>query len=198
MARKKTTTTLIAQLWDKAVDLEDTAAAKAEEAAQLAALAAKAEFESEKAALHAEAVDKALAHSGGSRGRGMTEVIPTEKVTEAIRKIVAETPDFVYKGHSGGRYGYADEEGNPSCLVGCVLAEVAPDLLARLHEGEKIADESATFSLTRLARLGVYELPFEWRTIRALGRAQGAQDAAAPWWAALDAYLVELKREVGT
>ena len=64
MARKKTTTTLIAQLWDKAVDLEDTSAAKAEEAAQLAALAAKAEFESEKAALHAEAVDKALAILG--------------------------------------------------------------------------------------------------------------------------------------
>lgn len=128
----------------------------------------------------------------------MTEVIPTEKVTEAIRKIVAETPDFIYRGHSGGRYGYADEEGNPSCLVGCVLAEVAPDLLARLHEGEKIADESAAFSLTNLANLGVYELPFKRRTIRALYRAQATQDTGAPWGMALDAYLVELKQEVGT
>ena len=65
MARNnKTTPTLIQQLATKAVDLEDTSAAKAEEAAQLAALAAKAEFESEKAALHAEAVDKALAILG--------------------------------------------------------------------------------------------------------------------------------------
>ena len=122
----------------------------------------------------------------------MTEVIPTEKVTEAIRKIVAESPDFLYRGHSGGRYGYADDEGNPSCLVGCVLAEVAPDLLARLHEGEKIADESASFSLTSLANLGVYELPFERRTRRAWRHAQAYQDTGAPWGMALDAYLVEL------
>ena len=122
----------------------------------------------------------------------MTEVIPTEKVTEAIRKIVAETPDFIYRGHSGGRYGYADDEGNPSCLVGCVLAEVAPDLLARLHEGEKIADESASFSLTSLANLGVYELPFTRRTIRALRHAQAHQDTGYSWGMALDRYLVEL------
>lgn len=127
----------------------------------------------------------------------MTEVIPTEKVTEAIRKIVAESPDFVYKGYSGGLYGYADDEGNPSCLVGCVLAEVAPDLLARLHEGEKIADESAAFSLTNLANLGVYELPFKRHIIRALCRAQETQDAGYSWGMALDAYLVELKQEVG-
>lgn len=127
----------------------------------------------------------------------MTEVIPTEKVTEAIRKIVAESPDFIYRGYSGGLYGYADDEGNPSCLVGCVLAEVAPDLLARLHEGEKIADESAVFSLTSLASLGVYELPFKRRTMRALYCAQAAQDTGYSWGVALDRYLVELKQEVG-
>ena len=127
----------------------------------------------------------------------MTEVIPTEKVTEAIRKIVAESPHFLYRGHSGGRYGYADDEGNPSCLVGCVLAEVAPDLLARLHEGEKRTGESTSFTTSTLKILGVYELPFEARTIRALCRAQAAQDTGYSWGMALDRYLVELKQKVG-
>ena len=81
--------------------------------------------------------------------------------------------------------------------MGCVLAEVAPDLLARLHEGEKIADESACFTSSTLKVLGVYELPFEARTMRALNRAQAAQDTGYSWGMALDRYLVELQQEVG-
>ena len=52
-------------------------------------------------------------------------MISTDAVTEALRKTVEGREDFVYdRGDRGCRYA---SNGAPSCLVGHVIFEVAPE-----------------------------------------------------------------------
>ena len=123
----------------------------------------------------------------------MTNKISTEAVTEAITRIVKERgEDFVYQGTADGNYAYTEANGSPSCLVGCVLAEVAPEFLAEIHRAEYpdgTYRASSVFRLSSLERvLGLTEIPLEDEAITALRVAQIQQDEQAEWGYALKKY----------
>jgi len=60
-----------------------------------------------------------------------------EAVTAAIRKVVANRGGgFTYFPGNGAQCVYSTKKGEPDCIVGHVIAEIAPDVFKKLHEYE--------------------------------------------------------------
>lgn len=102
-----------------------------------------------------------------------------EQVTAVIREIVAERPDYVYDSPSGdAQCVYGDADGNPSCLVGHVIAKLDPEGFKELIG---FANELAFVSTDWFDR------PPE-DVASALLQAQITQDSGRPWAEALFQY----------
>lgn len=120
-------------------------------------------------------------------------MLTIEQVRESLRKAVAlKGEDYVYPTAKGCRYADPDT-GEPSCLVGYVLADLAPEEFARLRARERASRVSPA---ARRAIPMMIAMPSS--AIMALDSAQAEQDRAAPWGQAMarfEATLSELSGE---
>lgn len=113
-------------------------------------------------------------------------MLTAEQVRESLRWAVAiKGEDYVYP-NSAGCY-YADPHtGGPSCIVGYVLADLAPKEFARLRARERVSGGSS------VARRAIPSDLMPHAVIRALDSAQAEQDNAATWGQALARFEVTL------
>lgn len=119
----------------------------------------------------------------------MTNKITYERVVAVADRLVAERgPDYRYANSYGtDNCVYGNHKGEPQCIVGHILYELAPDVFAKVHRGETF-DE-----LTREGEIqpgnshviGRYtdELleRFERGAIRFMAEAQSSQDHGGTW-----------------
>lgn len=117
-------------------------------------------------------------------------------VLQTLEEIVAETgPDFVYQWRNDGGIGssctYADSEGEPSCIVGRVIAKLDPELFKAVAEAEERKGSSWSVSAfpddefgTKVC--GVPTLPASDEVRRILRAAQSTQDGGRPYGEALE------------
>lgn len=113
-------------------------------------------------------------------------MISTDAVTEALRKTVEGREDFVYdRGDRGCRYA---SNGAPSCLVGHVIFEVAPETFRELEKYESVFGSSASVVTLVEENYSTPTLDIDELTRDALSAAQNVQDCKAPWRYALMAY----------
>lgn len=111
--------------------------------------------------------------------------IQTDAVSEVLHKVVEGREGYVYE-RVNGSCRYADTDGAPSCIVGHVVAALAPETYNALHEYEKRT--SMSVAAGALAGWHGGTLDVEDRVIQALGAAQTVQDEGAPWGYARMAY----------
>lgn len=121
-------------------------------------------------------------------------VLTKNAITEALNKAVEEkggdyiyiTPDgYQAYPESGLSCRYSDHDGNPSCIVGFVVAALDPEGFAKLAQHEESEGESFGVDLIDeydFAKFEAYE------TISALQAAQSVQDDGMPWSYAQEAY----------
>lgn len=116
-----------------------------------------------------------------------SEPASLERVLEVTREVVDERPGYTYKTPERfGRYGcwYADEEGNPSCLVGHVIQRLDPEAFQQLVEFEEREQRSE-------AAISIPELIPDLKSLmtrdgwQAMQAAQNSQDEGYSWSAAL-------------
>lgn len=126
----------------------------------------------------------------------MTNIIKTQDVINAIEAAVAaKGADYVYNRIEGSCY-YHDINGSvenptPSCIVGFVLAAVAPEVFAQISEREDMYGTS--MGINEL--YNKYDIRFEdENVVLALGHAQGWQDSGKPWGEALLRFHNTLER----
>ena len=121
------------------------------------------------------------------------EKFTNEEVSAAVERAVAlKGEDYVYKRVAqGGGYSagpscvYDNGDGTPSCIVGHVIADLEPDLFAKLgeweHDKQRGSEGTAARTLFR-----TFPSRFTSAQIAALGAAQAHQDSTLPWGAARD------------
>lgn len=139
----------------------------------------------------------------------MTNKITAKEVKQKLRRISKERGyGYTYEApRYEDEYGelvqasecyYSDRDGKPSCIVGVLLHDVAPDTYRRLHqfEWDDIDYEPRCASIGELyaegnsaAKVTGVELSdiFEPEAIRALAEAQRIQDRGTSWGKAVDA-----------
>lgn len=133
----------------------------------------------------------------------MSKLIGTKEVKRKLRRIANERGyEYVYEAPNyENEYGeyvqglecyYTDPDGNPSCIVGEVLADVAPSTLKRLHQYEwDITYEPNCVSVADISRrqlvdgVDLYEI-FEPEAVDMLFRVQQKQDSGMSWGEAVD------------
>lgn len=114
----------------------------------------------------------------------MDMAFTSEQVLDALRIVVNGKEDYVYR---SDHYlcEYADNEGNPSCVVGHVVNHLDPELFKKLAQREK-----DTFESPKITRIGYDlkdgdKLAFTRGAIIVLGAAQSEQDGSGTWGEAL-------------
>lgn len=117
-----------------------------------------------------------------------------KQVVEALdRAVAAKGVDYVYKnveadGHSGPTCVYALKDGSPSCIVGHVLADIAPDEFKRIAKWEREAGDTGIVTYLE----DVATALFAPDQAEALTRAQTAQDDGNHWGFARDVAVAAL------
>lgn len=114
-----------------------------------------------------------------------------EEVTAAIEEAVAEKGnDYIYPNYDYG-CSYADENGEPSCIVGHVVAKLDPEKFAAVVDLEDGPGGSwpvyrrSDYEFQKVVGFGDI---FDDETIRALSAAQSRQDKGDTWGEALVGY----------
>lgn len=123
----------------------------------------------------------------------MTKFTKAQIIEAAEHAVEKMGPDYVYprSGVNNPEYAdcvYAEPDGSPSCIVGHVVAELAPEVFARIAE---LRGDERIFPADRL-----WEHDFETRSknsVYALCRAQDAQDHGQTWGEALRRLKERLK-----
>lgn len=122
----------------------------------------------------------------------MTLTITPERFAEALDKAVAERgADHIYEPtYTTAETGsispcvYVDNEGTPSCLIGCALANLGVDLVEHIHQASRNTLR-ASIVLNQLAAAGVIAFEGDRRVVEgvlvAADRAQEAQDHGHEW-----------------
>jgi hypothetical protein len=128
----------------------------------------------------------------------MTEFNVTT-VTESLRKAIdAKGPGYVYEQISDGVCQYA-VNGEPSCLVGHVIADLAPDEFARIAELEETSGSSSSArdvlrgDMSEFGADPVEPLTTDADLIAALQGLQNRQDSGISWEGSFDEYLSVLR-----
>lgn len=139
----------------------------------------------------------------------MTNKITAKEVKRKLRRIANER-GYEYKYEAPwyeDEYGeleqaskcyYSDRDGNPSCIVGVLLHDVAPDTYRRLHQFEwgvtdyppRCASIDELYAEGKsVAKVTGVELSdiFEPEAIKAMALAQWLQDLGSSWGEAVDA-----------
>lgn len=122
-------------------------------------------------------------------------VLKKDAVTEALRAAIAEKgEEYVYPAWQEG-CSYSTREGQPSCIVGWVVAALDPEVFKKVHEYEVDSGESTCVANLEKGTESSYEaeyyfgLEFEDSTLtEALQAAQDVQDTGGPWRVAQVAY----------
>lgn len=130
----------------------------------------------------------------------MPHKMTIEKTIEALKKAVAEKgEDYVYKENEEiGWCLYSDREsGQPSCIVGHVLADLDPEAFARVRAWELRSARSAGVSTTIFQRVALPDIsPVDRPLILALlGDVQNQQDDGVAWGPALAESLALIGRD---
>lgn len=127
------------------------------------------------------------------------EKISDEEVTRVIREVVKGREDYVYEnpGTAGCVYTLNPNETDGikgSCLVGCVLEVLDPDLLEELSYMEwNHEDEEGNLHATNSPSFSSVEAPrFSWKAQAALRAAQACQDVQVTWGDALATFEEEM------
>ena len=126
----------------------------------------------------------------------MTYILKTDAVSEALDKAVnLKGGDYVYEklplDGSGASCRYSTNDGAPSCLVGFVIAEVAPELFAEIVEYEA----AYSTSVGVLELVDEFDIEFESADLEyALSYAQEKQDESYTWGEAQAAYYRTVER----
>ena len=137
-----------------------------------------------------------------------TENFTWDNVIAAMRKAVeTKGEDYVYR-KARPSYSYTTPDGTPSCIVGHVLADVAPKTYDAIHKEENSTGSSQLFSLvaggsythrdsegneTPVCGEIHAPTPTETELLReALDAAQQVQDGGEPWGQAYDRFLAVL------
>lgn len=118
-----------------------------------------------------------------------TYKIDEEEAFQALRDVVKQFgADYRYR--EPGSYDracmYSEADGQPSCLVGHVLARVAPDLFATIHEqehGRGYEEEVGSFPILHLTDR--FDVDVTDDTLTTLEAVQYAQDSGRTWGEAL-------------
>jgi hypothetical protein len=127
-------------------------------------------------------------------------------VTAELERVVAEYgEDYVYP-KAGYTCSYS-ESGQPSCIVGHVIAALNPEAFAKIAELEDLTGASGSATSIVLGNwehtdwasstdededLGAITLTEDGRLASALNEAQRQQDAGATWGVALSAFYTAL------
>lgn len=139
----------------------------------------------------------------------MTNKITVKEVKRKLRRIANERGnEYTYEAPwyedeygelvQGNDCYYSDRDGKPSCIVGVLLHDVAPDTYRRLHQFEW--DDTAYYpccasveelyaegkSLRKVPGVELSDI-FEPEAIKALALAQRRQDVGDSWGEAVDA-----------
>ncbi|AVR56794.1 hypothetical protein PBI_ELVA_53 [Microbacterium phage Elva] len=138
----------------------------------------------------------------------MTTTLTTAAVAEAIDQLVQERgPDYVYPADEADGCYYSFEDGTPACLVGAVVAKLAPEAFDRLVLLEAPVDDGNGGIYRRKAG-GVYAGTFHedddlftrdigvaapLRVRRALAEAQRTQDVGRTWAEAREEFIAAIR-----
>lgn len=115
------------------------------------------------------------------------------RVSETLREVVAEKPDYEYEGPLGGEYcAYTDADGTPSCIVGQVIFRLDPDALKEIHDHEWNQDGEFITSPAAHA-LDWATRNFTHAERKALRAAQYVQDQGGTWAKALEEFEQEVR-----
>lgn len=136
----------------------------------------------------------------------MSEKITLEEVREVAERLVAERgEDYTYQypkhnvfdrdtGHVEERTAstcvYADFNGTPSCIVGAISAEIAPEFFDHLREGEW-DDEGSIIASALIGDFPKAATVFEEDALDFLHIAQQRQDRGETWRIAVNGYPEE-------
>lgn len=117
----------------------------------------------------------------------MSKTLKVDEVTEALNAAVEEKgEDYVYP-NAGDSCTYSDpyaDEPTPSCIVGWVIAAVAPKVFEKIRREE--ASEGESMGVHSLANNGYIKADEVLK--EALQAAQSLQDDGHPWGVAREAY----------
>lgn len=90
--------------------------------------------------------------------------ITYEDAARALDEAVKEKgADYLYEPPSGDVCSYSDREGNPSCIVGHVIAKLNPEAFQKIAENEWYTlydDEEDTYPIVKEANVRHIELTF--------------------------------------
>lgn len=122
--------------------------------------------------------------------------ITYEDAARALDEAVNEKgTDFVYDPPSGDVCSYTDREGNPSCIVGHVIAKLNPKAFARIAEFEWYEvhdDDVETYPLIKEANVSHIDTTFGVElgltddAEKLLRMVQDRQDRGIPWGKAVE------------
>ena len=118
-----------------------------------------------------------------------------EDVNRVLHELAAERPDYVYEkpenpDGTGDSCVYSTPDGQPSCIIGHVIARLDPDEFKTIHNMEWRKNKGDSCGVVNLA----WSDQFTGEQVSALNVAQGAQDAGEQWRdavASFDALLEE-------
>jgi hypothetical protein len=116
-------------------------------------------------------------------------VITREAAIASLRKAVEKNgADFIYFQPAGRACSYS-ENGEPSCIVGHVIADLAPELFEKFRASEETDNSGGSFTINNAPRelRAEVEDTFTAAALRTLRYAQMLQDERGTWGAALAA-----------
>lgn len=105
-----------------------------------------------------------------------------EQVIGALREVIAGHEDFVYR---QPQCRYADESGNPSCVVGHAVNQLDPEVFAVIRQTEVNLGRSPSIGYSNEFREGEI-LGISNDGLLILQAAQAAQDGGETWGDALE------------
>lgn len=104
-----------------------------------------------------------------------------EDVNRVLHELAAERPDYVYeRPYQPGKAAacvYSTHDGQPSCIIGHVIARLDPDEFKDIHNMEWRENKGDSCGVVDLA----WSDQFTNEQVSALSVAQGAQDAGEQW-----------------
>lgn len=134
----------------------------------------------------------------------LTKKVGVKKTKKILRRIVNQYGhEYVYQlpmveNEDGSEYQssscmYTEQSGQPSCIVGHVLAEAAPAMLKKLHTHEwssatVLPTSPTVYEIENCLTEGNIKLSdvFTEGAVRLLGSIQQRQDSGSSWGSALD------------
>lgn len=108
---------------------------------------------------------------------------------QAVEKVVGDDPGFVYRvypapeGHELESCRYADDMGNPSCIIGHAAMVLDPSFFSALSVAEAVNGEPSFGAAEIDSHVNVV---IDKRTLMFLYELQNSQDCGLTWTASLD------------